>query len=65
MIILCVHMVSHTLATMVLRVCSWTFSDIFEEGGQKPKEFAQAFGTRSFNGTPNVPVRVFLAGIIC
>ena len=30
----------------------WTFSDIFEEGGQKPAEFAQAFGTRSFNGVP-------------
>ena len=30
----------------------WTFSDIFEEGGQKPAEFAQAFGTRTFNGIP-------------
>ena len=30
----------------------WTFSDIFEEGGQKPAEFCQAFGTRSFNGVP-------------
>jgi len=30
----------------------WTFSDIFEEGGQQPYEFTQAFGTRSFNGIP-------------
>ena len=30
----------------------WTFSDIFEESGQKPQEFAQAFGTRTFNGVP-------------
>ena len=30
----------------------WTFSDIFEESGQQPAEFSQAFGTRSFNGVP-------------
>jgi len=30
----------------------WTFSDIFEEEGQKPSEFSQAFGARSFSGVP-------------
>ena len=28
----------------------WTFSDIFEEQGQQPYEFSQAFGARSING---------------
>lgn len=28
----------------------WTFSDIFEEQGQIPSEFSQAFGARSING---------------
>lgn len=30
----------------------WTFSDIFEEGGQVPSEFSQAFGMQSINGVP-------------
>lgn len=30
----------------------WTFSDIFEEQGQQPSEFSQAFGTRTVNGIP-------------
>lgn len=28
----------------------WTFSDIFEEQGQSPEEFSQAFGAQSING---------------
>ena len=30
----------------------WTFSDIFEEQGQVPSEFSQAFGAQSVNGVP-------------
>jgi len=30
----------------------WTFSDIFEEEGQVPREFSQAFGLQSINGIP-------------
>jgi xylan 1,4-beta-xylosidase len=30
----------------------WTFSDIFEEQGQVPSEFSQAFGAQSINGVP-------------
>ncbi len=30
----------------------WTFSDIFEEQGQQPSEFSQAFGAQSINGVP-------------
>lgn len=30
----------------------WTFSDIFEEQGQAPSEFSQAFGAQSIHGVP-------------
>lgn len=30
----------------------WTFSDVFEEQGQQPSEFSQAFGAQSINGVP-------------
>ena len=30
----------------------WTFSDIFEEQGQQPSEFSQAFGVQSIHGIP-------------
>lgn len=30
----------------------WTFSDIFEEQGQQPSEFSQAFGAQSIHGVP-------------
>jgi len=39
----------------------WTFSDIFEEGGQQPQEFAGAFGTRTFNGTMTMTSTSFWA----
>jgi hypothetical protein len=43
---------SQAIASKVPIQSYWTFSDIFEEGGQQPYEFGQAFGTRTFNGVP-------------
>ena len=48
---------SQTIVDRVPVQSYWTFSDIFEEGGQKPAEFVQAFGTRSFNAIPK-PARI-------
>ncbi|HOO25054.1 MAG TPA: glycosyl hydrolase [Clostridiales bacterium] len=37
----------------------WTFSDIFEEDGQKSEEFHGGFGLMTRNGIPKAPYRAF------
>lgn len=47
------HTIMAQKTTKEIRLQSyWTFSDIFEEQGQVPSEFSQAFGMQSINGIP-------------